>query len=112
MEIAKLVPPYSGQPGPEAVARLVEICIRHQGGGTVPIADFIISLYNADYARPDTYLLCRRIDDNHFADVLSVMTWFRDAPGRIDLHRIFGKEGSRLMRLLMDSFGRLPEPGL
>lgn len=112
MEIAKLVPPYAGQPGPEAVARLVALCIRHQGGGTVPIADFLISLYNADYARPDAYLLCRRIDDNHFADVLTAMIWFRDAPGRIDLHCIFGKEGDRLMNCLMESFGRMPGPGL
>jgi hypothetical protein len=112
MEIAKLVPPYTGQPGPEAVARLVEMCIRHQGGGTIPIADFIISLYNAAYARPDAYLLCRRIDDGHFADVLTAMVWFRDAPGRVDVHSIFGKEGSRLMKLLMESFGRMPGPEL
>ena len=112
MENAKLVPPYADQPGPQAVARLLELCIWHQGGGTVPIADFLISLYNADYARPDTYLLCRRIDDDHFTDVINVMMWFRDAPGRMDVHRIFGKDGDRLMKLLMDSFGRQPGPGL
>ena len=112
MEIAKLVPPYVNEPGPQAVARLVEMCIRHHGGGTIPIADFLISLYNAEYARPDAYLLCRRIDDEHFADVLTAMVWFRDAPGRMDIHRIFGNEGDRLMNRLMECFGRLPGPGL
>jgi len=110
-EFAKLVPPYTDQPGPQAVARLVERCIQHRGSSTEPIADFVISLYNADYAKPDAYLLCRRIDDKHFRDVITVMTWFRSVPGGLDVHWVFGREGARLMQKLIDDFDRQPPPG-
>lgn len=85
--------------------RLFTLCFRHQSGGTRPIAEFLLSLYNANYARPDMYLLCRRIDDDHFEDVLSVMGWFRNVQGRSDIHNIFGNDGELLITELMDRFG-------
>jgi hypothetical protein len=103
-----LAPEFSDAPGAQAAWRLFEAC-RHCGGSTVPIASFLTSLYNAHYARPDAYLLCRRIDDNHFDDVMAVMRWFREArPGGFDLHYIFGSTGDAVMNDLMDRFGYWP----
>ena len=105
MKIPDILPSYADHAGAQAAARLFALCFRHQSGGTQPIAEFLISLYNANYVRPDMYLLCRRIDDDHFEDVLSVMAWFRDLQGRGDIHDIFGTHGEPLMKELMDRFG-------
>lgn len=105
-------PPLSQQfanaDGAQAAWRLFEAC-RHRGGSTRPIAEFLVSLYNARYACPDAYLLCRRIDDEHFIDVLTVMSWFREAqPGGFDLHDIFGAAGPAVMLGLMERFDICP----
>jgi hypothetical protein len=105
MKIPNVLPLYADHAGAQAVVRLLALCFRHQSGGTRPIAEFLVSLYNANYARPDMYLLCRQIDDDHFDDVLLVMGWFRDLQGRSDIHVIFGNAGDVLMRELMDRFG-------
>jgi len=105
MKIPDVLPLYADHAGAQAVVRLLALCFRHQSGGTQPIAEFLVSLYNATYARPDMYLLCRRIDDDHFSDVLSVMGWFRDLQGRSDIQNIFGNAGDVLMTKLMDRFG-------
>ena len=105
MKIPAILSSYADHTGVQAAVRLFALCFRHQSGGTRPVAEFLISLYNANYARPDMYLLCRRIDDEHFADVLSVMGWFRDLQGRGDIHDIFGNYGEALMKELMNRFG-------
>ncbi|MBP8821952.1 MAG: hypothetical protein KBH08_07615, partial [Brachymonas sp.] len=105
----KLTTEYANQLGPQAFQRLATLCLRHFGGGTIHIADFLISLYNARFARPDLYMLCRRLDDNEFEDVMVVMRWFRDAAGRIDIHSIYGDAGDSLMHDLMDYYGKLPQ---
>ncbi|WP_092003197.1 DUF7673 family protein [Paraburkholderia lycopersici] len=88
--------------GAHAVQRLLEVC-RHEGGGTRPIADFLVSLHNSSYATVDAYQLCRRLDDEHFLDVVTVLRWFRDAPYRCDLQDIF-VDGPRIMADLMERF--------
>jgi hypothetical protein len=84
MTSLRLKPDFADDIGALAVQRLIEAC-RHEGGGTRPIADFLVSLHNARYATVDAYQLCRRVDDEHFYDVLAVLRWFRDAPFRCDL---------------------------
>lgn len=61
----------------EALGRLVSLCLSHRGGGTYPIIDFLMSMYDGEYYRPDMQLLSRRIDAQHFEDVLSVMRLYR-----------------------------------
>lgn len=61
----------------KALHRLVNLCLRHQGGGTFPIIDFLMGMYNGHVWCPDMQLLNRRIDDNHFEDVLQVMRLYR-----------------------------------
>jgi len=99
---------FANVPGAQAAWRLFEAC-RHMGGSTYPIVDFLVSLYNAEYARPDAYLLCRRISDEHFDDVITVMLWFREArPSGFDLHHIFGSAGTAVMMELMERFSIWP----
>lgn len=88
--------------GAQAIRRLFEAC-RHEGGGTRPIADFLVSLHNSRYARVDAYELSRRLDDEHFLDVITALQWFRDAPFRCDLHDIF-VDGRRDVLDLMERF--------
>lgn len=95
-------------PGVIALRRLVSLCQRHCGGSTVPIAEFIVSLYNAEYAKPDAYLLCRRIDAEHFEDVLTVMRWFRVAASKGDVHTYL-VDGERVMLQLMKRFRLGPD---
>ena len=99
---------FADVPGAQAAWRLFEAC-RHDGGGTRPIAAFLVNLYDARYAFPDAYLLCRRIDDGHFDDVIAVMAWFRKGePGRFAFHDIFGPAGDAVMLDVMERFGMLP----
>lgn len=97
-----LAPAFVDDEGAQAAQRLLEAC-RHEGGGTRPIADFLVSLHNSRFARVDAYELSRRLDDDHFVDVLQVLRWFRDAPFRCDLHDVF-VDGSRVMLDLMERF--------
>jgi len=99
---------FADVPGAQAAWRLFEAC-RHQGGSTRPIAAFLVSLHNAEFACPDAYLLCRRIDDAHFDDVIAVMRWFRQGqPRGFDLYYIFGSAGPAPVLDLMERFGMLP----
>lgn len=107
-----LEPQFVGQRGPEAGLRLMEIALSHCGGGTRPIAQLLLSLFDAEIARVDGYALCRRIDDEYFEDVLVLMRWFRTALGAMDFHRIFGPRGGELMRELARRHGFLPEQEL
>ncbi|WP_168795274.1 DUF7673 family protein [Paraburkholderia aromaticivorans] len=105
MKTPELSPRFSDKPGAQAAWRLFEVC-RCASGGTKPIAAFLTSMYNNCYAQPDAYLLCRRIDDEHFDDVLTVMTWFREQEtGFFDIHEIFGPTGATVMEDLMSRFG-------
>lgn len=61
----------------KALHRLVYLCLRHQGGGTFPIIDFLLGMYNGYVWSPDMQLLSRRIDDDHFEDVIKVMWLYR-----------------------------------
>lgn len=93
--------------GVAALNRLILLCNLHQGGSTTPIAQFLVSLYNAEYAKVDAYLLCRRLDDEHFEDVISVMRMFRAAPGQPDLQRL-AQDGEKRIHRIMDEFGYSP----
>lgn len=61
----------------EALERLVSLCLGHRGGGTYPVIDFLMSMYDGECYRPDMQLLSRRIDAQHFEDVLKVMRLYR-----------------------------------
>lgn len=89
--------PDSFQERIQALHRLVTLCLRHQGGGTMPIIDFLLGMYNGIVWRPDLQLLCGRIDDNHFNDVLSVMKLYRSS--RIEPHTYFDN-GDEVFRTL------------
>jgi hypothetical protein len=91
--------------GAQAVRRLFAAC-RHEGGGTRPIAEFLVSLHNSRWAKVDAYELCRRLDDDHFLDVLHVLRWFRDAPFRCDLQDVF-VDGPKVLSNLMEHFGHV-----
>ncbi|MDR5812058.1 hypothetical protein QCE62_00460 [Caballeronia sp. LZ033] len=105
-EVPALSPDFSADDGAQAARRLFEICRRHVEFGTRPIAAFLLSLHNASIACPDMYLLSRWIDDDHFEDVMTVVRWFRDMPGRRDLIDIFEGDGKRLIAALMQDFDR------
>lgn len=101
----------------KALQRLVALCLRHQGGGTFPIIDFLMGMHNGHLWRPDVQLLSGRIDDNDFEDVIQVMRLYR-ASGR-EPHTFF-TDGEKLFRELaahtqpvkLDSSwgGSLPSP--
>lgn len=95
------------EPGVQALHRLVNQCIEHQGHSTRPIASFIVNLYNPAYAKVDVSLLCQRIDVEHFVDVIAVMKMFRVHPRRSYLHTII-PDGERSIHLIMDLFGHKP----
>lgn len=81
----------------EALERLVNVCLKHQGGGTYPIIDFLLGLYNGHTWRPDMQLLSGRIDDGHFEDVINVMRLYRET--RVEPHTFF-TDGENLFREL------------
>ena len=103
---ASLTAPYANQDGPQALHRLFPACFSHHGGSTEPIAQFLISLYNAEYAHVDMVRLCRAISLEHFEDVLTVMRWYREAVGKLDeLWQIYGPAGYSLPREPVTRFG-------
>lgn len=81
----------------QALERLVNLCLRHQGGGTYPIIDFLLGMYNGHLYRPDMQLLSGRIDHDHFEDVIRVMRLYRST-GR-EPHTFF-ENGEELFRQL------------
>jgi len=91
-------------PGEQALARLVEACQNHRGHSTSPIAQLIVHLYNSEYTQVDLGHLCRRVDREHFIDVLAVLAWYRgaDRPGFI--HEYLD-DGERRIHALMSRFG-------
>lgn len=94
--------------GVQALARLVDACLRHRGGSTRPLAQLIVHLYNPEYARPDIALLCRRVDTDQFVDALTVMAWFRGAERPGFLHTYLD-DGERKIWTLMMRFGIGPQ---
>jgi hypothetical protein len=81
----------------EALGRLVSLCLSHRGGGTYPIIDFLMSMYDGENYRPDMQLLSRRIDAQPFEDVLKVMRLYR-ATGK-EPHEFFKDGGALFERL-------------
>jgi hypothetical protein len=59
--------------GVAALERLLEACRQHQGHSTAPILAFLASLYNDMDFQVPAARLCRRITDQDFADVITVM---------------------------------------
>lgn len=107
----RLAPPYANQPGPQALHHLLCACFAHHGGSTIPIAQLLMSLYNAEYVRLDATLLCRRLSDDHFEDVLTVLRWYRSVAGRLDAWwQIYGSEGAALPAALAHRFSCVIEP--
>lgn len=80
-----------------ALHRLVNWCLRHQGGSTFPIIDFLLGMYNGHIWRPDMQLLSGRIDDEHFDDVIKVMRLYRF--NRLEPHTFF-ENGDEVFRAL------------
>lgn len=94
--------------GVQALRRLVDTCLRHQGGSTLPLAQLIVHLYNSEYTSPDMALLCRRVDREHFFDVLTVLAWYRGADRPGFLHTYLD-DGERKIWTLMTRFGIGPQ---
>jgi len=90
--------------GEQALARLLEACLNHQGHSTLPLALLIVHLYNSEYASPDMALLCRRVDHAHFIDALTVLAWYRGAERPGFLHTYL-EDGQRRIHALMARFG-------
>ncbi len=42
-------------------------------------------------------MLCRRINGEHFEDVLTVMKWFRGMENGFDIHHLLGIEAGALL---------------
>lgn len=108
MNTPTLSPDFVDDTGARAAQRLFAAC-RHEGGGTRPIAELLVSLHNSRYANVDAYQLCHRLDDDHFLDVVTVLRWFRDAPFRCDMQDIF-VDGSGVLADLMERFGLGGDP--
>lgn len=104
MKTPQLSPRFADEPGAQAAQRLFDLT-RYDDGEAEIIAHFLVNLHNAQFAAPDLYLLCRNTEDTSFRDVIGVMEWFRDAPGRCDLQDIFGSEGERVIADLMSRIG-------
>ncbi len=92
------------KPGEQALMRLVEACLSHRGHSTFPIAQLIVHLYNSDYTQVDIGHLCRRVDREHFSDVLTVLAWYRgaDRPGFVHTYL---EDGERKIHALMARCG-------
>lgn len=102
-----LKPEYKDNAFALAVKRLLDKCNSHQGGGTWPINDFLLSLYNGAVWAPDLQLLCARIDQTDFEDVIFVMQGY--AKRAIELHTYF-VSGSKLFESIAPCV-RTREPG-
>lgn len=87
----KLKPEYENDTVAQAVKWLLELCDNHQGGGTIPINHFLLSLYDGARWAPDMQLLCRRIDDDAFEHVMTVVRGY--AQRGKELHTYFVNGG-------------------
>ena len=101
--LTKLASTWHTSPGAQAIQVLAEVCVRHQGGGTYPLIDFLLGLYNGALWKPDIQLLCRRIDDEHFECVLRAMKFVRQT--NIEPHELF-TEGTELFEFLKGTVPR------
>jgi hypothetical protein len=90
---------WKGNPEAEALKRLMVRCSEHKGGSTIPIIEYLCSIWNCYQYRPNVKLLCMRIDDPHFEDMLLTMRLIRRTGA--DTDRFF-KNGDKLMNLLSD----------
>jgi len=97
---------FAGDTGAQAAHRLLEICWHHAGGSTTALAQFLIGLYNKNYASGDPASLCKWLDDSGFEDVVSTMRWIR-ANRHYEIHNIF-TNGGEVMEELMQRFGLRP----
>lgn len=102
-----LKPEYQDNAVALAVKRLLDKCNSHQGGGTWPINHFLLSLYNGGVWAPDLQLLCARIDEADFEDVISIMQGY--AKRAIELH-IYFQHGGKLFESIALCV-RMREPG-
>jgi hypothetical protein len=109
MKTPNLSPQFADELGAQAAWRLFNVA-RYDDAEAEIIAHFLVSLHNNRFAAPDLYLLCRNIDDEQFRDVITVMGWFRDAPGRCDLQEIFGNGRERVMADLISRTGLNVQP--
>lgn len=82
---------FQNHPVAQAVLRLLNAANQHQGGSTIPINHFLLSLYDGATWAPDMQLLCRRIDGPLFDDVITVLRG-HSANG-VELHNYFVSGG-------------------
>jgi len=83
----QLTSKWESNSGAKAIQALVDACLQHRGGGTYPIIDFLLGLYNGELWKPDMQLLCRRIDVKHFVLVLEAMKFTRQT--NMEPHELF-----------------------
>lgn len=103
VHLSELKPKWKGDEGAEAIQTLAEFCVWHQGGGTIPIIEFLLGLYNGALWKPDMQLLCRRIDSEHFQLVLRAMVFIRRTD--TETHMLF-ERGEELMDFLKGTVTR------
>jgi hypothetical protein len=102
MRVPALKATFAHETGAQAAHRLFSLCAERDGANVLPIAEFLVSLYDDRHARLDTYMLCRSLSGECFEDVISVMRWFRGIENGVDIHHIVGLEpGELLVRDLM-----------
>ena len=73
----ELKPEWRTDNDANALMTLMQLCFRHQGGSTYPIIGFPLGLWGGDGYKPDLQLLCGRIRDEHFEEVLRTMRLIR-----------------------------------
>jgi hypothetical protein len=105
MRVPALNATFAHDSGAQAAHRLFLLCAERDGAKVLPIAEFLVSLYDYRHARLDAYMLCRRVSGEYFEDVISVMRWFRGTENGVDIHHIVDPEpGELLVRDLMTKF--------
>jgi len=110
MRVPALNATFAHENGAQAAHRLFSLCAERDSANVLPIAEFLVSLYDDRHARLDTYMLCRGVSGEYFEDVISVMRWFRGTENGVDIHHIVGLEpGVLLVRDLMTKLRLLRE---
>jgi hypothetical protein len=104
MKIPPLAPQFATSPGALAAKRLFEFC-RWEEPETELVAEFLACLHDSTFTPVDIFLLSRNINDACFEDVMTVLRWFRDLPGRRELRTIFGEQGKAVMTDLINRYG-------
>ncbi|MEW6344175.1 MAG: hypothetical protein AB1704_26270 [Pseudomonadota bacterium] len=101
---------FATESGAQAAWRLFAACWRHDGGNTLPVAAFLVGLYNGRYASADLAWLSKWTDDATFEDLLATMRWIR-ANSQYEIHHIFAGDGGETMLALMQRFELWPQSG-